>query len=254
MGFFDEATKFTGVGQLLGDDTLFGDKNAAADAQAAENAASREFFKTQVDEARREIDPLFGAAQQNRQLGSQGALDVLGGGLQSQLSAFQRGNVGAQNAILGGNFTPQALNFDTSFIPQNLPQTVTKQNIVEPNQARQVAGFGSDLDLFQAAAAGDIPGISQEDQSFFAQLAQDSITSGGGAGRGLLDNPADRSFVGLEGGLNAANEGKLANLLNQFQGIGGGAQPQQQQPPFDIQALLSGGNNQAIIDFLQTLR
>tara|TARA_R110002096_G_scaffold315227_2_gene509446 strand:+ start:7979 stop:8611 length:633 start_codon:yes stop_codon:yes gene_type:complete len=130
MGFFKDAVGAVSTGglSLLADggisDTLFGDQGAgAADAQAAQNAADKAFLAKQGKQARSDVLPLFGQAQEQRALSSQQGLDVLGGALPSQLNAFQQGNLQAQQALLGGDFTPSIIPTDTSFIPQQLAQT-----------------------------------------------------------------------------------------------------------------------------------
>jgi hypothetical protein len=92
MGFFSGIT-----------DTLFGDSGeAAAEAQSEENIAARKFIAEQTEKARGDILPLFGGAGQSLRGGAQQALGVLGGALPQQLSAFQQGNVGAQQSLLSG--------------------------------------------------------------------------------------------------------------------------------------------------------
>jgi len=215
VGFFKDVADASGI-----TDTLFGDPEAAMEAQSAENRASRDFFSGKVDEAMGRIDPLFNAAQKNRQQGNQGALDILGGGLRSQLDAFRQGNVGAQAALMGGNFTPQSLNFDTGFIPETLPQVVTEQDEVRLGNTNLLAGLTDNLQLFQAAARGEIPNISEADQRFFAEHAQNVLNGGGDNSRHLINRPGNRDFVGKAGGFNSKNEGRLSNLLNQVQLLG----------------------------------
>jgi hypothetical protein len=130
MGFFSGIT-----------DTLFGDQGeGAAKAQAGQNAASQAFIEKMGAQAKDSALHLFQGGQNYRRQGSQGALDVLGGALPQQLSAFQQGNVGAQQALLGGQtdfrntimglpqapqFQPQSVNVDTGFIPRQLPRGST---------------------------------------------------------------------------------------------------------------------------------
>ena len=101
-------------------------------AQQAANAATQRFIEQQAGQARGDISSLFPQAQDVSRQGFQGALDLIGLGVPQQLGAFQQGNVGAQqaisstlpqiqNAILGlpvdfGQFQPQQLNIDTSFL------------------------------------------------------------------------------------------------------------------------------------------
>ena len=152
MGFLDSAIKVGSFG-LLDEETLFGDKGVGQQqAQAAENAAARQFFAKQAEQARGDIIPLFGQGQEQRALSSQQALDVFGGALPSQLDVFQRGNVAAQQALLGGQFTPQQLSVNTGFIPQTLAQPqLNIQDLLQQSQAQtQTQGFDRDISDQQA--------------------------------------------------------------------------------------------------------
>lgn len=108
--------------------------------QKQKTREDRQFLESQLGGARASINPLFDISNQQQALSSQQALDVLRGALPSQLSAFQQGNVGAQQALLGGDFTPQALNFDTSFLPQQLAQ-------LSPDQINQIQRSGAQKSL-----------------------------------------------------------------------------------------------------------
>jgi hypothetical protein len=136
MGFLNDAISIGTLGLVDGED-LFGDQGeGAARAQGAENAASRAFIERMSDEAKAAALHLFQGGQQARQRGSQSALDVLGGALPQQLQAFQQGNVGAQEALLGGQtdfrntimglpqgpqFQPRTIDINTGFLPSSLP-------------------------------------------------------------------------------------------------------------------------------------
>jgi len=87
--------------------------------------------------ARNDITSLWPSSMNARASGTQGALDVLGGTIPQQLSAYQQGNVSAQqqlingmgqyqNAIMGlpvnyGSFQPQQISYDPSFAQQQIP-------------------------------------------------------------------------------------------------------------------------------------
>ncbi len=118
--------------------TIFGGTDTSAqEQQAAANAASRRAIGAGTQQARQDVLGLFPQAQQARNLGFQGALDVLSGSLPAQLQAFQQGNVGAQQnllaglpqfqqAILGGQvdlsaLQPTTITPQTDFISQTLP-------------------------------------------------------------------------------------------------------------------------------------
>lgn len=127
------------AGSSLGE-TLFGDVSGEGQqaAQAAENLANREFMRQQAEQARGDIFRLFPAAEEARQLGTQGALDIFGQTIPQQAQQFQQGNVGAQQQLTQGlpqilaalrgtpidisQIQPQTLQFDPSFAQQQLPQ------------------------------------------------------------------------------------------------------------------------------------
>ena len=54
------------------------------------------------EQGRQDVLAAFPKAQEARRQGFQGALDVFGQSIPQQLQAFQGGNVGAQQALLGG--------------------------------------------------------------------------------------------------------------------------------------------------------
>ena len=104
-------------------DTLFGDQGAGAQKrQEKENIQSREFIREAVAEARQSIAANFPSVGENRLLGSQGALDILGQTVPAQLNAFVSGNVLAQERL--GQGLPQIQNallglpVDTGFAQQ----------------------------------------------------------------------------------------------------------------------------------------
>lgn len=119
--------------------TVFGGTDdSAQQAQIASNAAAQQLIAEQTEAARADILSLFPAAEQAAQQGFQGALDVFGQTIPQQVSAFQGGNVGAQQALLSGlpqiqnailgrpvdlsGLQAQQLPVDTSFAQQQVPQ------------------------------------------------------------------------------------------------------------------------------------
>lgn len=129
-------------------DTFFGGaEKDAAKQQTRALGESQEFIREAVTEARGDIMPLFGGAQQNLLSGFGGALDVLNQISPQQIQALQAGNVGAQqtllsgqqqaqNAILGGNVNlqgalqPQTINVDP--IQAQLPDFISAQDALNP--------------------------------------------------------------------------------------------------------------------------
>lgn len=119
--------------------TIFGGTDDSAQkAQIDANKSTAELIAKQAKEAEQAIIPLFSQAQEQRNLGFQGAADVLGQGAPAQISAFQQGNVGAQQALLSGlpqiqnailgqpvdlsGLQPQTISADVGFLQQQLPQ------------------------------------------------------------------------------------------------------------------------------------
>ena len=172
MGFFKDAIKVGTLGLVDGDE-LLGDQGAgAAEGQAAQNAADREFFAKQAEQARGEAIPLFGRGQEQRALSSQQGLDVLGGALPAQLGAFQQGNLQAQQALLGGDFTPSIIPTDTSFIPQQLaqPEQNIEQVLAQGKATKEVTDIDTQLaDLQSKFDDGASRGFN-DNRGFFTNL------------------------------------------------------------------------------------
>lgn len=131
-------------------DTLFGSTDKSAQrAQTQANQRAVELIAENTEQARGDVLGLFPAGDTNRNLGFQAALDVLGQSIPQQFSAFQQGNLGAQqtllagqpqfqNAILGlpadlSGFQPQAIQFDTSFAQQQLPEFISSPAALAPD-------------------------------------------------------------------------------------------------------------------------
>ncbi len=121
-------------------DFLFGGSDdSGQQAAARQNEANLELFERLAQQARGDALTLLPAADVNRNLGFQAALDVFGQGAGQQIGAFQQGNLGAQqmqiaglpqiqNAILGlptdlSGLQPQQIGFDPSFLQQTSPFT-----------------------------------------------------------------------------------------------------------------------------------
>ena len=138
-------------------DTFFGGAEKKA-AKAQQKGIESGIAATQAATRRAEQQalPLFSAAQQNAGLGFQGALDVFGQSLPAQTSAFQQGNMGAQQQLLAG--LPQIQNAllgnqidfsqlqptqvqtpDLGFFQQQLPQFV---NPFAPSTNQQMGQGG----------------------------------------------------------------------------------------------------------------
>jgi len=122
----------------------------ALQSQEKQVSENRDFISKSQTQARADVQRIFPEAQQQRQLGFQGALDVFGETIPQQLGVFQQGNLAAQQALLGGlpqiqnailgrpvdfsQFQPQQLRFDSSFAQQQLPDFQALQAPVAPPQ------------------------------------------------------------------------------------------------------------------------
>ena len=111
---------------------------SAQEAQKKQNAQERALKREFATEARQDVFNLFPAADEERRLGFQGALDVLGQSAPQQSQVLQSSSAGAQetllaglpqmrNAILGRNvsfsgLSPRTFDVDTSFMQQQLPE------------------------------------------------------------------------------------------------------------------------------------
>jgi hypothetical protein len=223
--------------------TVFGGTDDSAQkAQKKANTSAQQLIEQKGVEARGDALSLSPASDENRNLGLQAALDVLGQSIPQQLSTFQQGNVGAQQALLSGlpqqqnailglpadlsGLQPQAVQFDPGFLQQQLPNFITSQQALDPSSLQQrenvLSGITSDQGLFRAASLGQIPNISEGDQEFFAAHLAAIQGRPDGLGSRFINNPmlGIEQVVNQPGGFNRKNEGRLANLLTQFQGLG----------------------------------
>jgi hypothetical protein len=110
-----------------------------------------------------------------RSLGTQGALDVFGQTIPQQLSAFQQGNMGAQQALLGGMpqfqnaimglpvdygaMQPRAVQYDPSFAQQQVPQFQSIADLLGGGAAQQTGVGGGGYSGYGGfSGAGGTPG------------------------------------------------------------------------------------------------
>ncbi len=164
---------------IFGGGTSKASRESQAAAQA-ENLARERFIREQSGQARQDVSGLFPQAQDVSRQGFQGALDLIGLGVPAQLGAFQQGNIGAQqaisstlpqiqNAILGlpvdfGQFQPQQLNVDTSFL-----QGLQAPQIQQPQQTAppQLSGLNPFTNRRNALPGFASPGFSGGPGRFF---------------------------------------------------------------------------------------
>ena len=182
------------MGDVVSD--LFGGTNKEGmQAQAGDNAERRQFIEQQANQARADIFGIAPAADTNRNMGFQQALDIYGQTMPQQLGTFQQGNVGAQeqliqgmpqyrNAIMGlpvdyQSFQPQALQYDSGYTQQQLPEFIDTASILGGLQQPGTGGSSSN----SGTAAGNAGGLgSGGTQSSPAQQA--GLSGGGQSGAG----------------------------------------------------------------------
>ena len=223
--------------------TVFGgsDKNAQRAQKSANNKAI-DLIAKNTEQSREDILKLGPSAEVNRNLGFQAALDVLGQTIPQRFDTLQQGNVGAQQALLAGlpqiqaailgqpvdlsGLQPQAINVDTSFAQQQLPEFGTIGQALAGPTAPQQTGIDqvqSNADLFRLASTGGIPGVGQDDQAFFARALANMLAKGGAdaTGNRFAADPLGQipGFLGVEGGLTPQREVSFQNLLTQFAGL-----------------------------------
>jgi hypothetical protein len=99
-----------------------GTDDSAQELTAADNARRQAFIEEQAAQARGDVFNLFPGAQQVRQEGFQGALDVFGQTIPQQLGLLQAGLPQQINAILGKPLDLSGLqSTNTDFAQQTAP-------------------------------------------------------------------------------------------------------------------------------------
>ena len=181
------------VGAAISDRKSAGD---ALDAQTAQNARNEAFIAKQAQQARKDLIPLFNAAQNNLRLGAQSALDVFGQTLPRQQNVFRAGNIEAQkqiiaglpqiqNAILGREvdlsaLQPKGVSVDQPFIHQTAPQ-VQKPNLDHQARALQnAAALGGQADQGGINVPEGLRGLTREQIIELNRLQSTGALGGGG--------------------------------------------------------------------------
>lgn len=129
-------------------------QDEALNQQQDQLTENRAFIQAQGDQARYDLLPLFDGAAQNRDIGNQAALDIFSQSTPQQFDTFQQGNIGAQqavltgaqqyqNAIMGlpvdyGAMQPQAIQYNTDFMPQGMPSFVSAAQSTEDFAPQEV--------------------------------------------------------------------------------------------------------------------
>ena len=139
-------------------DTVFGGSDdSGQEAQIEANERTQEFIAQQAEQARKDVLALLPRADENRNLGAQAALDVLGRAIPAQVGSLFRGEGQAQRNLLGGlsQFERSILGLpgeittglggqpfapDLAFTQQNLPQFTSSQE-APPGPEATAGGF-----------------------------------------------------------------------------------------------------------------
>tara|TARA_R100001369_G_scaffold18633_2_gene34150 strand:+ start:1002 stop:1589 length:588 start_codon:yes stop_codon:yes gene_type:complete len=135
-------------------DGMFGGDESGA--QRKENSDNRGYFDDKAAEARDDSLQLFPAADENRNMGYQAALDVFKMSMPEQSKQFRQGNVAAQNlvkasmpqyqnAILGNRvdyrkLQPTLLSDNTTYRNQNVPDFIKTGDLPLRNQPNYAPG------------------------------------------------------------------------------------------------------------------
>ena len=224
MSFFDDII-----------DTIFGGTDTSAqEAQQAANEAAARRIDASTAQARTDILDLFPKSDVARSQGFQGALDVLGPAILSQINATQQGSLGAQqnllaglpqfqNAILGGQIDfsalqPSIVEPQTGFVNQALPGFSVPQSAFAPRSAQQAVAQNS----LSQALSGLLGGSGNFSGEGFSPTAAESFQASGttpGADAVLslfgLDQP------GGPIGSTTSTLGNVGTLVGLLSGVGG---------------------------------
>lgn len=154
MSIFDDI--FTG---FFGGGTSSSSEKSIEEVKS-ENLRRQEFIEKSTAEARGDVKSLFPEASRVSGEGFQGAMDLIASGVPQELSAFQQGNIGAQEitaetlplimqAILGTGsgtgttFDPRQINVDPSFLAgQTAP---VAGDVFAPNVFDVIGGGGGGM-------------------------------------------------------------------------------------------------------------
>jgi len=199
-----------------------GNDKSAQKGQIAQNAAATTFIKDMGSQGRNDLLGLAPSAENNRNLGYQGALDIFSQTIPGQIGAFTAGNTAAQAAILGGDPSITTINPNTSFSAQQLPQYTSIADALQGGnfeQKNKLANIKTDADLLLAASNGDIPGLNAADRSWYSQLLQQ--TPGFAKSSNYISDPnaAMSSVTGSGSGLTPENQIKMQTLLRKYAGM-----------------------------------
>jgi hypothetical protein len=153
-------------------------------AQEKQNEANEAFIREQAINARNDAEPLYDAAQQNRGIGTQAALDTFAQTIPEQGRMLQDGNYQAQGQILAG--LPQSNN---ALMGMPVDYSQLQAQKLDPNYdwARQQVPQFVNPELRQRTNPGEMfdgKGNVVVDPNYVPP------SSGGGGGGGLWDSVA----------------------------------------------------------------
>ena len=221
-------------------DTVFGfEDDSSQKAQIRQNQQAKDLIERNSIQARADALDLFPTSDINRNRGLQAAFNVIGDTIPQQFDTIRQGNVGAQQALLAGlpqiqnailgqqvdlsGLVPQSIDVDTSFAQQQVPDFrlagVTQAaederaaaDVERQNRANALAGITTNDDLFRAAIAGDITGLSDSDRNLWkTHMARHP----GNNRTQFVDDPTRRDFIGKGA---ASTDQALVRLLTQYQ-------------------------------------
>lgn len=190
---------------------------SAQRAQTAQNARSQEFIEQQSRMAQLASQRLFDTGQNNLLAGNEAALNLFQQGAPQQLSAFQQGNMNAQNQILAGlpqiqnaimgtpvnygAFTPRAVNVDTNFLQgaqlpnfQNAAGSLMDLNALTIAQQQQAID-AQIQEQVAAAVAAQMP-QPQQTQGYTSRGGGNGQAQRDREGRGRSSSPSGRTSSG----------------------------------------------------------
>lgn len=216
---------------------IFGGKDTSQQNLTLEdNRRRQDFIEEATRQARSDVLRVAPGAEQARNAGFQSAIDALTGVSSARIDALQNAGMLGQSALVGGlnltkdallgnptdfsGFQPRQVRVDSSVLNRQLPQSPgIAQSLSTPNfEERELAqGIQTDADLFNAASRGRIPGLTSDEQQFFAQLLTGSPEFN--MSNRFVGDPRGQipGVIGApEAELTAQNRNRVSNLLTQF--------------------------------------
>lgn len=184
----------------------------AADSLSSSEAQALAYQREAAERAANTAIPLFAQAQDNANLGFQGALDVFGNTIPQQLTAFQQGNQQAQsllgagleqsqNAILGNPISNKAFQTPTQIDP--IDMSVFQQQLPDFGRIGELLGSDPVMGPINPnpnnnpdfmSGAGNVGGS-------FNQMQTDAVPTVGQSGVGGLGGSTQGFLAGNNSGM-----------------------------------------------------